>query len=643
MSSVSEKSHNITVSEAIELNKEMGSLLAEAQPDEREYLLAEFAKDPTYSIAITGVKTAIGVLGHVSNRIDSLRSTSDESSVPYEAKDLLAELDEDHEQIAAQAEQQKKDIADIHNLLDSYDAEFTANGGSTKAQRAALKRYLNGECKIRWSAEQLADDPMRLKSIMDSVYSKTGISDTTKYDVKNHILDNVKKYIVATTHTIDPDTLSRRIEASLLPGLSSEELQKVLLGSYFRTTEMYADIGLVVDSYERFIRGAIRLANKPEILRQAMRIASFETYLLPEGGLYAYKTKTAPLLRLEQPELFGRTFACLQSISILMASLDALDEMSPAGPNRLQSLADYLQKVAVGDKALRATSELTRHYNRSSVAHMSMAIGALGEEEYQKRTEAIDAYMELYRDPSKVMDATLGIHISDQNEPGIDFYTSQAKYVARYLISQNPELEDFFRQIFETDYAVSAEASAYIGDQTTKMTGMLKNKKFMAKLEPAMRETMARMGGKELADIIDETDDLQGYISDVMENQTTRISRRTDDGYVVELFASKDTELSDHDWLDLLEQYHKQIERAKKEIAHTTGIGRRAVNIGDSKENVLLIVREESLADKQAYHPLDAVIGEVDEDGSEDRQAILVESLATIEDCRLDILANRRR
>lgn len=641
---------SMKVAEAIQLSKEADGLLEDAPPEERQWLLSEIDQDPYYNTAIIGTNTLRGVLGYLSQRIadGKAKETEEVTELQINQNDgnlheLLADLEDDHELIAAQAEQQKKDIADIHSYLDSYEAERSTNGGLTKSQRTALRRRLNSEFKIRWTGEQLADDPIRLKNILDSIYSKTGISEATRNDIKECILKNVKEHVVATTYTVDPDIIGSRIEASLLPGLASADLQRVLLGCYFRTAEMNADVGLVINSYERFIRGAIRLASKPEVMRQAMKIASFETYLLPEGGLYDHKVKAVPLLRLDQPEYFGRTFACLQGISILMASIDALDEIGPARPNPLNEFTGYIKQLAESGKPVRPSNAISRHYHGLSVAHMSMALKALGEEEYQKRSNAIDDYIDLYRDPSKVVDAVLDIQMSEQEDSGFDIYTSQAKYMASYLISKYPDLADFFKVIFETDYAVSAEASAYIGDQTLKISQVIHDQEYMAKLEPGLRQAMERLGGRSARKALKKVGNLGELITDVMEKQTETAARRTDDGFVVEAFISKGNELSDEDWLEILAHYSKQIEKAKKEITRTTGIGRRAVNIGDTKEHIILIVREESQADKQAYHPLDNVIGEVDPEQLKYSQEYALRTLASVEASRLNILATQRR
>lgn len=644
----------MSVTEAVQLSKEADGLLADAPPEERQWVQSEINQDPYYNAAILGTNTLRGILEHLAQRIadDQIPPIQEEqglTEIHVETRqdnsldELLADLEDDHELIADRAEQQKKDIADIHSFLDSYQAELANNTVITKSRRAALRRFLNSEYKKRWSGEQLADDPIRLKNILDSIHSKTGISEITRNDIRDCILKSVKEHVAATTASVDPDIISRRIEASLLPGLSSGELQQVLLCCYFRTAEMYADVGLVVDSYERFIRGGIRLASKPEVMRQAMKIASFDTYLLPDGGLYAHKVKAVPLLRLDRPEYFGRAFACLQGIYILTASLDALDKLPPARPNPLNEFSGYIKKLADSGKPIRPSSVITKHYHGLSVAHFSMALKALGEEEYQRRSDALDDYMDLYRDPSKVVKATLDIQLSEQEDPGFDIYTSQAKYVARYLITKHPGLADFFKVIFETDYAVSAEASAYIGDQTLKMTQTLHDQEYMAKLEPALRQAMERRGGRSVRKALKKAGNLGEFLKDIVENQTETAARRTDDGFVVEVFISKGNVLTDEDWLGILGHYSKQIEKAKNEITRTTGIGRRAVNIGDAKEGFLLIVREESHLDKQTYHPLDDIIGEANSEKLEYAPEYTLRALGAVEASRLNILATQRR
>src|SRR3989344_2411470 len=240
---------SMTVAEAVQLSKEADGLLEDTPPEERQWVQSEIYQDPYYKTAILGTNALRGVLDHLAQRIDDtqtllVQKVEETPKIAVESRqdgnldELLADLEDDHELIAARAEQQKKDITDIHSFLDSYETELANSTVLTKSRRAALRRHLNSEYKLRWTGEQLADEPIRLKNILDSIHSKTGISETARNDIRDCILKSVKEHVATTTSSVDPDIISRRIEASLLPGLSTGELQQVLLGCYFRTAEM---------------------------------------------------------------------------------------------------------------------------------------------------------------------------------------------------------------------------------------------------------------------------------------------------------------------------------------------------------------------------------------------------------------------
>lgn len=565
------------------------------------------------------------------------RAAEDTSGTqPDSIEHLLRELDIDREALVAEVEQQKKDISGIHEVLNGYTLT-TENKCITKKTQREIKRYLNSEFRQRWGSETLANDPMRFKNLLESIASKADTSTYVKESVKRYLVEQVKNYIDKTASQTNPEIIGKRIEASLLPSQETQTLQETLLGTYFKSAERLQDMEGVLDNYERFIFGIIRvIGDKPELAKRALNVACFETDLLAADSLYALKALRLPSYRLDKPELYARAWGTLVTIFRMSASLDVVNK-SPKLVNPLANMKDYIENYQGGPIDQRTFRRLKKDYGWQASIHIKLAQDAIGEEELERRFQVVEELRGLFTDEKK-----LSSIIFDELNNGAGF-SSTIVYAGEYLKSKYPDMVEFIDRIVKAEVPLNKELAKQTSE--TPLFGLSDKVLDLDITDKWMRAYLQNLSSadEDISGLLPQLATTKELVS-FAKTRSQNVSWPTGDGFMIDIILSNDIIIDNQLVSEILDEFGSEIEKAKQVIATLPDSGRQAYTISDPDRLFFINVRPESAQDKKKLHPLDAILGKIDAPDEEyDPRTSLIDSLHTIEEARDTILTRRRR
>ncbi len=635
------------VNEALTIHQEGQEFLESFAAEDRAEAAAMLRDDTQYFEAYTYL-SALGELAAAARITSEEHGVADISDAPQEPEninDLLAELEDvEHQaELTKLAEQQKEDIDNSHSMLSDLNRLQASFGRRpTKKQNAEWKRCLRRAFRERWTAEELADQPHRLKTVLESMLCKDGVREVTRDGVLEHIRTEVVKYVKTTERTTTPDVIADRFVASFSPGLASQQLKETLVKPYIQEGERH-DIEGVLNNYERLVRATLRVSDRPDICKQAILTAGFQTELLPGRSLYSGMIQAIPRFRLDQPSLFGYSMSCLRALNVLRIHHDVEFVMSSRGNIYTEANATIQQSIESGRLTDEQYRALESHFGRVGLQHGSIAVMALGAEEFQRRMLAMEMYTEQLNGEAAINRFIEEFGSRSRHQDVLDEVPHLADIAVEAVCEEMPDMRDFLLEFTNADYEVLHELPNYVPDMSSNLTNIMRASRHsviddIGSSVDAMYETLYE--DPETAEQLRE----QGYepgmsFLDSMSQMRTD-EYVTDDGYVVTVMSSaNDPEITTAEWEDLLEYYKVQLEEGRQIISETTGQRRKSHIISDPELGLHVTIRPESEEDRRAFHPIDKLLNQVDKVDESDVK--LFQSI--IEDARQKVLLERRR
>jgi hypothetical protein len=635
---------NLKVGEAVAIRQAFYELLDTASSAERQYLLDEVTQEADFRQA---VETHVDLsdialkLGTLVNRTNDQQQATDEGDSTnhqnqLQVEQLLQDLEDDPE-TETRAIQRQIDIADTHSLVKSYEQELKQAGKiPTAKQVKTLSRALKREYRSRWSADELADDPERLSTILDSVTCKEGVSPVAQKDVLKHITGEVAQYVMQTAAETTPDTIAKRLSASLTPSFSQPLLQECLLKPYVKSAEGRG-LEVIIDNYERLARGVLRTVTQPDICRKGMDIIGFKTEVIPEHSLYKTYANDMTAVRLDRPDLFARSGAVKKLVAILEIHQGTSIEMVPDGFTNIfeQYQTEISRILAGGIPSKEAIAATRKNFGTVAISESTIAVQALGAAEYNKRLNSMKLMTEFMSQPGGI-EKYLSEYISqidaaaDEDE-FFDLDNLQlTDIIINYVRQHNPEAGEYIASLLNTRTSVLDEVPLFIHEIVSDPVGAMKA------LNPADKqralETIKNAYAEDLADEDPES------MNQMLEYDMVITENPTDDGYVIGILTHKDDQASvQSGWDDLISTVASVIEPFKAELAQTTGMGRRFKTFGIPSLGMRFIIRPESEEDRKATHPINSLLESFEDLADETR------SNEAIEICNQTINQERRR
>lgn len=581
----------ISISEAAEIIGLEDALREEARANDgdEESVEAELAEayPEEYPQARTG-RTLLGALGHRMAAVIA-RRTSEESSTtgPGDNQDareanidaLLAEVEDDGS-LAEKIKQQKEDIEKAHNFVSVYNERLPAPGTrANRRQQSELQSIRDrafGETLP--TPSELANEPDRLAAILDSVLCAKDIPQHAKDEVVKLITARVAKEVEKTAATVHPDIIWKRLLASFRPGFAQEQLQQVFIRKYFSSAENGSTKN-VLDNYERFVRGIVRVVDHPQVTMNALNIAEFKTDLLPESSLYRSRVKRIPGIRLDKPELLGQIVAIEKALTAIYDHAHTVHHI-PLPENEYTHSGN-------GFAALEA-------------AEKEQVQNILGDAEIQKRLEYLSNYTEILTDQDKLYegaDRILGID-SPVWIRGPEVVMYAEPIAAQLTIEKYPDSNDFLTTMMDQGSGIIEDLDAHF----------------------------------------DVGAGMKAEIRTADDSPSKVISWPTGDGFVIETEADASSSgFTEEVWNNIKANYANLIDDAKAVINSISGLRKRHAAFPLPNIGVWFDLRPENAEDRKPYHPIDVLLRNDSSDQTEQ------ESNADIEAARNMVAEERNR
>ncbi len=638
---------NLTVQDALAAQQELSEMLSAASTEDRQWLMQEAATDPVYQEA-EKAQSDLGRLANAFAQLIEQRQTGeaeiakDSPNTNYDIEALLADL-EDDPTLAEKAALQREDIASAHDFADKYAFERrTINRKPNKKDEAVLERTLKREFRNRWTAEEMANQPLRLMSVLDSITCKEGVSDQVKSTLINFISSEVSKYVGENAAQTSPEVIGERLLACFTPSFVQEKLKRALIAPYFRAAES-REIDVLMDNYESFIRGILRVGHLPEICAGALDVALFKTPLLGKDSTYDKTLTIIPAIRLDRPELFARITGISRTIQILRLNMGnnllSEDLNRPDEGNIFGTMSTAMdnfdwKKFEKGDYIKLMTHGTGME--RLIALHASEAVTTLGgdkeaREEYQERFSAFARIQELISDRSYLQSEYFEeSHQLNDNDSNYEAVPQAIMVIIKMAIKEFPKQENFLRSLINTQCTVQDELPLFIHDKSGDVRW----------LNSFMAEELQEMLGKLLPQLEyeqPEDEEIPENMGEWMQEHTKTISYRTDDGFIIETNLLADSpDFTIEEWQALLEEHAGKIGQVKDSIVTRQGATRRHEFLG-LKGSLPLLIRRESEEDRKGLHPIDEIL-RLDFEGHEGESAD-----QALESCQRMVIEERRR
>lgn len=638
------------VGQATERLHELDTLITSADgDDERAYLTVEAKGDPYFGPALEVKQLlgdmATGLSNLAASRIQELQARRDEQTSGDDEFDRIADLDGYDEQRES-ADKKAATIQTTHSFIENArGAEgFLANSRTVKQQKA-VKRTVSRAYRESWETAALANDPEQLRTVLESL-DASSLPENRKQELSEFITREVKSYVSETAGTTDPDTIARRLLAALEPSAVSDGLVDTLLKPYFVAAEVQG-VDEVLDNFETFLRGVLRIADYPRTMATALEIASFKTKILTEDSLYFYHFKVEPTVRLDRPELFGRLNGISRAMSSLQAHVDGVTTLlnlqsiteQDAPPSVYSSLTEQLRHYSedlTPDELVKEYRDIMRSTRFATLQTETgrLVSTILGLDEFKRRAEAMDAYFRVQS--TGIVESTVPVMIetSDGNN-GITAEHALDIFI-RKVIEEFPDQAEFLHTLAHTGSRIQDELPDFITDASANLLTMWQTSNGI-EFAAHILDQIGTIDGKDKPSI-EEMDEFGKNA------QTTTIE--LGDGYVVELIESKGLPYpTPSEIASLLEEIGTdRIRQAQQQIEGATGARRRHELIMGPGMSSPVLIRRENKQDKKAIHPINPLVEIIAEMELADPDTLDEISLLTaIEENRMRINDKRRR
>lgn len=613
------------IRDALEAQKEFNELCKDASEAERDELWLAAIDDPYFEPGLEA-QELLERLGRSLGSVVAKSQTAVENTGAIdktevlsqtEIEKLLAEIEDAEPKDFELQKQCAADIEKFHGALDSYN---TRRGRIPKQPSAKQGRELDLALRSKLPPsyiKEVAASPERARSLLDTLACKDGIRELTRQDMKTYLTTQLHEAIKKQLENYTPDQLADAIKASARPGLSQSSLEKLYIETYFKQANLNS-AEAILDNYELFVRGILRILDMPETARYATGIIHFETPLLPAEGRYHHMVSNAAFERVDKPDLIRRRLELLRIDTAIAARLHM--EALPIASNWRPDIPDGVdpsklriknqRQLVLGSIASRVVNE-----------QMGIAVLAIGQHTFQRRSELLRAIKEIQdgystdEGMSELLNRMMASTADGRQVTPTEFIRAEV-----YKRTASDDERAFIDAVFLGGSSLRSEADTYLSDltinplfqhefgQPTKPDSGIQamfDEHDVARYVRSIAETQG-----------EDPEHLEATLHEMFAEGMHEITQSLGNGYRLGFFVRSSEskggawELSDAERQTVFTRVDMNlVQAAVDRLEQSHGLNRNYEIIPDLDNLTVFIVRPETTAEIQELHALNELLG----------------------------------